>query len=338
MDCIGWDVGGAHLKAARASGGRITGVVQQPCPLWLGRERLGEAIAAVRARLGEAPRHAVTMTGELADIFATRAEGVAWIAAAMQSALAPAAVRIYGAGAGWLAPDAVAAHVEAVASANWHAAAALAARSMADALFADMGSTTTDLVPLRAGTVAARGHTDAERLAAGELVYTGLTRSFVMALAPAAPLDGAWTPLAREYFASAADVHRVLGELDESADQMPTADGREKTVAAACARLARMVGRDAASAPLATWQSLAGFFAEAQLRQIADAAMLVLSAAALPPQAPLIGAGIGRSILARLAQRLGRPFISFADLPGLESTAGDWLAHCAPAVAMALLA
>ena len=265
-DCIGWDVGGAHLKAARAQAGRIVGVVQEPCPLWLGRERLAEAVAAVRLRLGEAPLHTVTMTGELADIFASRAEGVAWIAAAMAAALAPAEVRIYDASAGWLAPAAAAAHVEAIASANWHAAAALVARIVPDSLFMDMGSTTTDLVPIRDGVVAARGHTDAERLAAGELVYTGLTRSFVMALAPAAPLNGVWTPLAREYFAATADVYRVLGELAETADQMPTADGREKTVAASRARLARMVGRDAASAPAATWQALAAWFAEAQLR------------------------------------------------------------------------
>jgi probable H4MPT-linked C1 transfer pathway protein len=336
-ECIGWDVGGAHLKAARAVAGRIAGVVQEPCPLWLGRERLAAALAAVRRRLGEAPLHQVTLTGELADVFASRREGVAWIAAAMAAALAPGTVRIYAAGAGFLAAEAAAAHAEAVASANWHAAAALAARAVPEALFADMGSTTTDLVPIRGGALAARGHTDAERLAAGELIYTGLTRSFVMALAPAVPMNGTWTPLACEYFASTADVYRVLGELEEEADQMPTADGRDKTRAASCARLARMVGRDAGSAPLATWQALAAFLAEAQLRRIADGAMLVLSAIPLAPEAPLIGAGVGRQVLERLAARLDRRFVAFADLPGLAGIEDEWLGHCAPAVAMALL-
>ena len=56
-----------------------------------------------------------------------------------------------------------------------------------DGRFMDIGSTTTDLVPLVAGAVAAVGEDDAGRLAAGELAYTGLTRSFVMAMAPRAP-------------------------------------------------------------------------------------------------------------------------------------------------------
>ena len=42
---------------------------------------------------------------------------------------------------------------------------------------------TFDVVPIVAGQIAARGYTDAERLAAVELVYTGLVRGFVMATA-----------------------------------------------------------------------------------------------------------------------------------------------------------
>ena len=36
-----------------------------------------------------------------------------------------------------------------VASANWHATASLVAKLMGDGLFVDMGSTTTDLIPIR---------------------------------------------------------------------------------------------------------------------------------------------------------------------------------------------
>jgi (4-(4-[2-(gamma-L-glutamylamino)ethyl]phenoxymethyl)furan-2-yl)methanamine synthase len=72
-------------------------------------------------------------------------------------------------------------HADDIASANWFASVSLAARVARTALFVDMGSTTTDLVPIVDGAIAARAYTDAERLAAGELVYTGLVRSFVMA-------------------------------------------------------------------------------------------------------------------------------------------------------------
>src|SRR6185312_5390848 len=53
------------------------------------------------------------------------------------------------------------------------------------------------------------------------------------------------------------------------------------------ARLARMVGRDAASAPEETWRRLACAIGQAQLRQLQDAAARVMSAAVLPSDAAL---------------------------------------------------
>ena len=212
---------------------------------------------------------------------------------------------------------------------------------MSDGLFVDIGSTTTDLVPVRAGRVAAVGYSDAERLACGELVYSGLTRTALMAVAERVPVAGAWVGVAAEYFATMADVYRVLGELDEAADQMPTADGREKTVAASCARLARMVGRDAEELDLAGWRGVAAWFAEAQMRRMIDGAMLVRSRAGLPPDAPVIAAGAGARLAARLAARLGRASIPFPALIGralANASLRDAAAQCAPAVAMALLA
>lgn len=335
---IGWDIGGAHVKAARVVDGHVAVAEQVPCPLWLGLDQLPDAIAALAARLGPATLHATTMTGELADAFATRAEGVAHITAALVRTLAPAPVRIYAGREGFLDPDAAAGAAISVASANWHATASLAARAAGAALLVDMGSTTTDLVPLVGGAVAAAGYTDAERLACGELVYTGLVRSALMAVADRVPFAGAWVPLAAEYFATIADCHRLLGTLPEGADQMPTADGREKTVAASRARLARMVGRDAAEAEEGAWRDLAAFFAEAQLRRIEDAARLVLSRIRLPPEAPVLGAGCGRAITRLLAARLGRPWRDFAALPTFVGAAPEAVDQCAPAAAVALLA
>ncbi len=217
---------------------------QLPCPLWLGADRLAPVLETLRSAFGPADLHVATMTGELADVFPDRRTGVLTITDALLHAVPSGTLRLYAGRKGIIAPAAAAAHVEDIASANWHASAALAARR-GDGLFVDIGSTTTDIIPLRDGSVHGRGYTDAERMACGELVYTGLTRSFVMALASRAPFAGAWTTLAAEYFASVADVHRILGTLDEAADQMDTADGRPKTVDASRARLARMIGHDA---------------------------------------------------------------------------------------------
>ncbi|MFI5013494.1 MAG: hydantoinase/oxoprolinase family protein [Hyphomicrobiales bacterium] len=335
---IGWDIGGAHLKAARAENGRIVRAIQAPCPLWLGLDRLDAAFARARRRVGSAEHHHITMTGELADAFASRAEGVATLARLAACALNSGEISIYAGRAGFVGLDGLPDHVADIASANWHACAQWAVHSVRNGLFVDMGSTTTDLIPLREGRVATCGYSDAERLVAGELVYTGMVRTSLMAVTSQLPFRGRPTPLMNEHFASIADVHRILGELPAGADQQATADGREKTIAASRARLARMVGADAGEAPEAAWAELAGAFREAQLRSLHDAAMLVLSRVSLPPDAPIIGAGIGATMIRSLALRLRRSYLPFARLlPAASAKLAKAASDCAPAAALALL-
>src|SRR5688572_25849226 len=305
MVVMGWDLGGAHLKAARIEAGRVSGAASVACPLWQGLDKLDAAFAAARQQLGEADLHAVTMTGELSDIFASRAEGVEKLCGATAATL-PSKTAVYGGSAGWLDVTEASKRADLVGSANWHATATWVAENYRDALFVDMGSTTTDIVPVAEGKQAARGWSDAERLLAGELVYTGATRTFLMAVAQRVPFRGAWTPVMNEYFASTADVHRILSGLPEEADRLPAADSRAKDFAGSCARLARMIGREAGEAEEWEWRNLAAFFADAQLRAVHDAVLQVTSATQLSDGAPVVAAGTGRFLVAKLAARLGR--------------------------------
>ncbi len=333
---IGWDIGGAHLKAARREGEEITAAVQIACPLWLGLDQLHRAFAEAKAALGPVAHHVATMTGELSDAFPNRQAGVAAIAAAAVRELGP--VRLYAGPHGFVPAEQAVAHIDAIASANWHASAAFVARQIPDALFVDMGSTTTDIIPLQAGKVAARGYSDAARMARGELVYAGIVRSFLMAGLRHVPFGGHWVPIMNEAFATTSDVYRIPGDLPEDADLMPTADQQPKTVAASRARLARQIGYDASDVGAAALDQLAAYFAEVQLREIFDGACLALSAAMLDNDAPVVGAGAGRFVVQRLAARLGRPYVDCADLlpaaPDLRRKAAD----CLPACAVALLA
>jgi probable H4MPT-linked C1 transfer pathway protein len=335
---IGWDVGGAHLKAARAEEGVITRAAQIACPLWLGLETLERAFLEAETVLGQASLNAVTMTGELCDIFATRNEGVTTLSGIMTRLLSPRRAVFYAGRSGFVETDEAATAADSIASANWHASAALAATREHNALFIDAGSTTTDIFPIANAKPANLGLSDAERLQRGELIYTGISRSFLMAGPKLVPFGGGWTPLMNEWFATMADVHRILGQLPEGADMMETPDGRAKTKAASCARLARMIGRDAAEADQGAWERLAHFFAEAQLRELFDAAALVLSRGILPADAPVIGAGAGRALVRELAARLRRPFRSFDALIACTPEAHSKVCDCAPAAAVALLA
>jgi (4-(4-[2-(gamma-L-glutamylamino)ethyl]phenoxymethyl)furan-2-yl)methanamine synthase len=312
--------------------------VQLASPLWLGLEELERAFLEAETAIGRAPLNAVTITGELCDIFSTRAEGVTKLAAIMTRLLGSRRAVFYAGRSGFVNESEIAKRTVEIASANWHASATLTAARTRNALLVDAGSTTTDIIPVADGTPKNLGFTDPERLSHGELVYTGIVRSFLMSGPKLVPYGGRWTPLMNEWFATMADVHRILGRLPEGADMMEAADGREKTVAASCARLARMVGRDSAEADVAAWERLAQFFAEAQLREIMDAAALVLSRGLLPVDAPVVGAGAGREIIRELACRLRHPYIGFDELIEALPEARGKACDCAPALAVALLA
>ncbi|HEX5510007.1 MAG TPA: hydantoinase/oxoprolinase family protein [Pseudolabrys sp.] len=332
---VGWDIGGAHLKAARAEEGQVVAAIQVAAPLRFGLERLAQSFAEAKARIGSADRHVITMTGELADTFSSRTEGALSLTATAVRELGEVAV--YAGRGGFISPADVGGHVTDIASANWFASASIVAKTISSALLIDLGSTTTDIIPIVSNTVAARGYTDAERLATGELVYTGVVRSFLMATAETAPFAGSWTGLVHENFSNMGDVHRILGTLPEGADQMMTADGREKTVEASEARLARMIGHDRGDADGPAWTALAQWFAEAQIRAISDGAMLVLSQNQLPSDTSMVVAGIGETVLHEVARRLGRKCIGFDRLIDVMQTVRSAAAASAPAAALALL-
>lgn len=334
---IGWDIGGAHLKATRVEDGSVTDVRQTQLPLWLGMKHLRKAFRDLNDAVGSADRHAVTMTGELVDLFSSRREGVdALVTEARRSLTGD--VAIYAGRAGFCRPEDAALHHDDIASANWHATANFLARTVGEAILVDMGSTTTDIIPLTGGKVASRGYTDAERLTTGELLYTGAVRTPLMALADKIPFKGHWYGVTAEYFATMADVNRLLGRLDESADLYPPADGKGKSNAESIVRLARMVGSDMTDATEEQWTRLAAAFAERQMRLVQDAFELAAGAADITPSATIIAAGAGRGSIGELARRAGRPVRDIAEIfPAGNDAIQRLAAACAPASAVALI-
>ena len=336
---IGWDVGGAHLKAARlAATGHVERVLQLPCPLWQGLEHFETVLRQTLSELGPAPLHAVTMTGEMADLFPNRREGVARIVAALRQRLSDVDLRFYAGVEGFVAADRAAAAWQQIASANWRASGAVVAARVPVGSFIDIGSTTTDILVVRDGRVLAHGGDDGARLVTGELVYTGVVRTPVMVLADRVPFEGEWVPVMAELFATTADVHRLTGRLPERADQHPAADGGDKTVAGSARRLARMIGRDVESAPLESWRGLADWLAAAQVRRIQDAWARLRAQAGISEEAPLVLAGVGRFLAPDLTRGSGRACSDFGCLVSIEEAERDRASDCAPAVAVAWLA
>ena len=72
MSILGLDIGGANIKAADASGRTLT----RPFAIWKTPEQLGNQVAQICREFPAVTQLAVTMTAELADCYATKAEGV----------------------------------------------------------------------------------------------------------------------------------------------------------------------------------------------------------------------------------------------------------------------
>lgn len=336
---MGWDIGGAHLKAATVGPEGSVRVFLEACALWRGENELVRAMDRILARSGHVGSHLATMTGELVDLYPDRAQGVRSLVRALQGQLPREAdLRLYSRTGALLSPEEALMWPEEAASANWRASAQAVGACLPDALVVDIGSTTSDLVPVQRGELRARGNSDRTRMGHGELLYTGAVRTPVMALGGRVPVAGAWVPLAAEWFATLADVHRLRGELPEGVELGGTADGGPADAEGSARRLARMVGEDADPRDLAPWRRLAAYLGEMQMRQLLDAAWQLTSGADLAPEAPVVGAGVGRFLARTMADRLGRPYRDFDSVVPVHGEARDPCpADCAPSVALALL-
>lgn len=242
MSAIGLDIGGANLKGSDG----LNKSISLPFPLW---QRPDDLPGAIRQLLDSFPGTgpvAVTMTGELADCFRTRSEGVFHILEATSQAVGDRTLLVWQTTGELVTVDEAWEFPQLVAAGNWHALATWAGRMapVGHSLLIDIGSTTTDIIPIEDGFPVPLGRTDLERLQSGELIYAGVRRTPVASLIEEVELLGTKTQLAREVFATSLDAFLWRGEIAESPDDRQTANGQPCTRDAAAERLARMVCSD----------------------------------------------------------------------------------------------
>jgi probable H4MPT-linked C1 transfer pathway protein len=281
---LGLDIGGANLKVGHTAG-RCR---HHRFSLWKNPSGLADAL---RDALDGAPPYekvAVTMTGELCDCYESKRQGVSAILDAVE-AVVTAPLRVWTNEGTFTDPARARAGPLKVASANWLALATIAGRiaPSGPALLIDVGTTTTDIVPLLDGRPVPQGRTDPERLKSNELVYRGWRRTPLCALLG----DGA-----AELFATTHDVYLVMKAVAEDPADCDTADGRPATRAAAHRRLARMLCADLESSTQRECEDLARMANLRLVYSIASAAQHV--AERLPgPVRTVIAAGSGEFIV-----------------------------------------
>ena len=271
---IGIDVGGANLKVVDDDGVHI-----HYCPLWK-RSSLVQLLKQYRKNPKEPA--AVVMSGELADCFINKAEGIACIVKAVLEVF-PDAI-FYGTDAAF--------HTGAVpqlAAANWLVSADCLRVRYPGAVLVDFGSTTTDIIPL-AQFCDLKGLTDTQRLQKGYLIYTGMLRTSIPTLLREVLIGGIPTPLSTEFFATSADVHLVLEHITPEQYTCETPDHKEKTADASLRRLARVVCADLAEIGRQNAASIASQFWDVQRTLVCDRVRAVMKGSGA---SSVVTAGIG---------------------------------------------
>lgn len=337
---LGLDIGGANLKAATPNpNGRAVSV---PFALWKQPDKLPTALAELVAQFDDVEEFAVTMTGELCDCFETKEAGVNVIVSAVLNVARSWPVRFWSTDGTFLDSNQARTRWNEVAAANWHALATFAGRynPRGTCVLVDVGSTTTDVIPILDGQPWTRGRTDTMRLRAGELVYTGVRRTPLCALLPR-------EFTCAEFFATTLDAHLLVGNLPEDPFDCDTADSRPATKAFAHARIARMVGGDRTTVSEAEALELAEMVVETQRRQLENALMRQewlmsnLPHDTDPPKLCAITSGAGEFLARKAVQEspaVQLKLVDSVEVISLTDRLGPNLSECAPALAVATLA
>ncbi len=159
---IGIDIGGANIKAADT----VDQASVIPFSLWKSPDCLASHLAKLIEPFGGFDAVALTMTGELADCYATREEGVCRILEQVTRIIPSPMVRVFAVDGRWMNVPQAARNAWDVASSNWMALAQYATRwtDGEASLLVDVGSTTCDVLAIENQLVKTESRTDRDRL------------------------------------------------------------------------------------------------------------------------------------------------------------------------------
>ena len=330
---LGWDIGGVNTKAARLDADGTLRARSRPFELQRDPGALVRVLVELAGELGVSASEpmicAVTMTAELSQMFRAKRDGVRFVLDAVSTAFTSADIRVFTTDGTFLALDDARQRPLAVAAANWTATAQLVGQRHATALLVDVGTTTTDVIPIVDGTVVATGKTDLERLVSGELVYTGALRTPVEAVVRDVPYRDGRATVSAEGFALIGDVHLWRGQLAPEDYTVPTPDGRPASREFAGERLARVICADRELLDESAIDRIADAVATEQVATIVDAIRRVRSRHQALTVA--VVTGLGEFIASEAAHA------AWLEVVSLTSEIGGDASRYAPAAAVALL-
>jgi (4-(4-[2-(gamma-L-glutamylamino)ethyl]phenoxymethyl)furan-2-yl)methanamine synthase len=312
ISIVGWDIGGANVKAAwLAREGKTTRTIKvasQPFEIWRDKDRLPYILEAVLKEIdpGSPPEAmVVTMTAELADIFTTKREGVLFVLESVQTRFPNFPIFALSLSGDFVPLTLAKERPLEFAAANRLATAKWIAKMNFDCLVIDVGSTTTDILPILGGRVCTTGKTDLDRLISGELVYTGVLRTNLAAIVKSVPVKGNHARVASEYFSISGDMHLILGHLSPQDYDCPTPDGRPPSLATCRQRVARLVCADMEQLTVEDIHKIAQYIYLKQVEQISEAVLQVQSRLPSHDKMPIVALGSGKYLAIEVGHQLG---------------------------------
>ncbi len=298
-EAVGIDIGGANTKVASTSGKTDNFYL----PLWK-ENSLTDLLRLIKEEF-DPTNVGVVMTAELADTFKTKKDGVHYVASCVRSVFAqPHFFSIEGKflqtidDRPW----------NMFAASNWAASAAFLGDKIHDCIFADVGSTTCDVIPIEGGKSLASA-TDFQRLSRDELIYMGVLRTHLAAILSAASLNGTRYRLSSELYAITADVHRILGNISEAQYTCDTPDGGRRDTEACMQRIARMLLCDVDELGKENIFNIARSVERVQVDTLASALAKHATEHGLNL---VVGAGLGEFIVAQAAAEQGLEYCPLA--------------------------
>ncbi|WP_340818940.1 hydantoinase/oxoprolinase family protein [Methanolobus sp. WCC4] len=305
MRIIGIDIGGANTKIASADGEIIE---LHYIPLWKDTT-LPTSLEDIAEEL-KPDMVSVVMTGELADCFEDKLQGIDFIMRSVNDAF-DCDVRYIDSNGHFFKE---AENMRDLAAANWAASTRLIGSEMGDCLFVDVGSTTSDIIPIKDGKHAA-GLTDFSRLVRNELFYAGTLRTNLAYLLDKVNVADGECNIASELFSTTADAYLLLGDITEELYTCETADGAGKSKTDAMRRLARVICADLSEVSADEIYNLAQQVRERQITLLSEAITVVAERNRLNR---IVCAGLGEFLIKEAAARLGFECTSVADIWGAD--------------------
>lgn len=273
MKIMGLDIGGANTDCSiiEVMDNKIISMnnYREYFPMWKNNDKLQQCLKKFCENDPDIDIICVSMTAELVDGYISKKEGVLDISNKVMDLFYDKEV-YFVTFDGLKSFDQLKEDPVLAGAANWIGTSELLKYIGKDCIFMDIGSTTTDIIPIKNCKESAEGHTDLERLSTGELIYTGMLRTNLASIVHDVPIFGKKTRVSSELFSITADIHSILGNINEKDYTCSTPDGNKKDIISCKRRLARLVCADLNMLNDEEIIKLAKYLEKKQLEQITD--------------------------------------------------------------------